>query len=125
VLRHLRALVLGARSDGKANEEFTAWLHGECFMLFGRNGEYVTIRLIAFEDTEKNGFVVTQQFTIRAGKAEKRTDLVLLVSGIPLVLIEAKAPVRFSQSWLDGALQAHDDYEKTVPELFVPPPHYG
>jgi type I restriction enzyme R subunit len=45
---------------------------------------------------------------------------VLLVNGIPLVLIEAKTPVRSSQSWLDGALQVHDDYEANVPELFVP-----
>ena len=44
----------------------------------------------------------------------------LLVNGIPLVVIEAKTPVRSSQSWLDGALQVHDDYERNVPELFVP-----
>jgi hypothetical protein len=73
-----------------------------------------------FSDIEKNTFVVTQQFTIRAGKAEKRADLVLLVNGIPLVMIEVKTPVRSSQSWLDNALQIHDDYEKNVPELFVP-----
>ena len=35
-------------------------------------------------------------------------------------MIEAKTPVRASQSWLDGALQVHDDYEQGVPELFVP-----
>jgi type I restriction enzyme R subunit len=28
--------------------------------------------------------------------------------------------VRSSQSWLDGALQVHEDYERNVPELFVP-----
>ena len=28
--------------------------------------------------------------------------------------------MRSSQSWLDAALQVHDDYEKNVPELFVP-----
>ncbi len=44
----------------------------------------------------------------------------LLVNGMPLVVIEAKTPVRSSQSWLDGALQVHDDYERNVPELFVP-----
>ena len=44
----------------------------------------------------------------------------LLVNGIPLVVIEAKTPVRASQSWVDGALQVHDDYERNVPELFVP-----
>jgi type I restriction enzyme R subunit len=122
VLYRLRAIVMGARSDGlvKANEEFSAWLLGERSMPFGANGDHVTVRLIDFEDIEKNCFVVTQQFTIRSGKTEKRADLVLLVNGIPLVLIEAKTPVRSSQSWLDAALQVHDDYEKNVPELFVP-----
>ena len=122
VLYRLRAIVMGVRSDGlvKANEEFAAWLLGERSMPFGANGEHVTIRLIDFRDIEKNSFVVTRQFTIRAGKTEKRADLVLLVNGIPLVVIEAKTPVRSSQSWLDAALQVHEDYEPNVPELFVP-----
>ena len=122
VLYRLRAIILSVRSDGlvKANEEFASWLLGERSMPFGPNGEHVTIRLIDFDDIEQNSFVVTQQFTFRAGKTEKRADLVLLVNGLPLVLIEAKTPVRSSQSWLDGALQVHDDYEQNVPELFVP-----
>lgn len=45
--------------------------------------------------------------------------MVLLVNGLPLVLIEAKTPVKKCISWVDGAIQVHDDYEKFVPELFV------
>jgi len=122
VLYRLRAIIMGVRSDGvvKANEEFAGWLTGEKSMPFGENGEHVTIKLIDFDDLEQNQYVVTQQYTFRAGKAEKRADLVLLINGMPLVLIEAKTPVRASQSWLDGALQVHDDYERNVPELFVP-----
>jgi len=122
VLYRLRALIQGVRSDGliKANEEFAAWLTGERSMPYGENGEHVTIKLIDSEDLDQNQYVVTQQFTYRAGKTEKRADLVLLINGIPLVVIEAKTPVRSSQSWLDGALQIHDDYERNVPELFVP-----
>ena len=121
VLYRLRAIIMGVRTDGlvKANEEFAAWITGERSMPFGENGEHVTIRLIDFEDLSQNQYVVTQQFTFRAGKTEKRADLVLLVNGMPLVLIEAKTPVRSSQSWYDGAVQVHDDYEKNVPELFV------
>ena len=113
---------MGARSDGlvKANEEFTAWALGERSMPFGPNGQHVTIRLIDFDNIEQNSFVVTQQFTFRAGKTEKRADLVLLVNGLPLVLIETKTPVRSCESWLDAALQIHDDYEQNIPELFVP-----
>jgi type I restriction enzyme R subunit len=122
VLYRLRAILLGVRGDGlvKANEEFTAWLTGERSMPFGHNGEHVTIRLIDFENLERNQYVVTTQYTVRAGPSEKRADLVLLVNGIPLVVIEAKTPVRGSQSWFDGASQIHDDYERNVPELFVP-----
>ena len=121
VLYKLRAIVLSVRSDGliRANEEFTAWLRGERSMPFGQNNEHVPVRLIDFDNIDQNQYVVTQQFTFRAGSAERRADLVLLVNGLPLVLIEAKTPTRSAVSWVDGALQVHDDYEKHVPELFV------
>ena len=122
VLYKLRAIIMGVRSDGlvKANEEFAAWLTGERSMPFGEHGEHVTIRLIDFADLGQNQYVVTTQYTYRAGATEKRADLVLLVNGFPLVIIEAKTPVRSSESWFDGAVQVHEDYERNVPELFVP-----
>ena len=121
VLYKLRAIVLSVRSDGliRANEEFTAWMRGERSMPFGPNHEHVPVRLIDLDDPAQNQYVVTQQYTYRAGPTERRADLVLLVNGLPLVLIEAKTPVKKCISWVDGAVQVHDDYEKFVPELFV------
>ena len=121
VLYKLRAIVLSVRSDGlvKANEEFTAWLRGDRSMPFGERHEHVTIRLIDFDDLDRNQYIVTTQYTFRAGATERRADLVLLVNGIPLALIEAKTPVRQAISWVDAAQQVHDDYERFVPELFV------
>jgi len=121
VLYKLRAIILSVRSDGliRANEEFTAWLKGERSMPFGQNNEHVPVRLIDFDNLDQNQYAVTQQFTFRAGSAERRADLMLLVNGLPLVLIEAKTPTRAAVSWVDGAVQVHDDYEKYVPELFV------
>ncbi len=121
VLYKLRAIVLSVRSDGliRANEEMTAWMRGERSMPFGPNNEHVPVRLIDLDDPKQNQYVVTQQFTYRAGPTERRADLVLLVNGLPLVLIEAKTPVKKCISWVDGAVQVHDDYEKFVPELFV------
>jgi type I restriction enzyme R subunit len=122
VLYKLRAIVLGVRSDGliRANEEFTAWLRGDRSMPFGENYEHITVKLIDFDDLNNNQYVVTTQYTFRAGAAERRADVVLLVNGFPLVLVEAKTPVREAVSWLDGALQVHNDYERFVPELFAP-----
>ncbi|MEA1052900.1 type I restriction endonuclease [Lamprobacter modestohalophilus] len=121
VLYKLRAIVLSVRSDGliRANEEFTAWLRGERSMPFGKDGEHVTVRLLDFDDLAQNQYLVTTQYLFRAGPAERRADLVLLINGLPLVLIEAKTPVRPSVSWVDGAIQVHTDYEQFVPELFA------
>lgn len=121
VLYKLRAIVLSVRSDGliRANEEMTAWMRGERSMPFGHNNEHVPVRLIDLDDLAQNQYIVTQQYTYRAGPTERRADLVLLVNGLPLVLIEAKTPVKKCISWVDGAVQVHDDYEKFVPELFV------
>jgi type I restriction enzyme R subunit len=121
VLYKLRAIVLAVRSDGliRANELFTAWLHNELSMPFGPNHQHVTIRLIDYDDLNRNQYLLATQYTFRAGAAERRADLVLLVNGFPLVLIEAKTPVRHAVSWADAALQVHTDYERFVPELFV------
>lgn len=121
VLYKLRAIVLSVRSDGliRANEEMTAWMRGERSMPFGSNNDHVPVRLIDLDDLAHNQYIVTQQFIYRAGPTERRADLVLLVNGLPLVLIEAKTPVKQCISWVDGAVQVHDDYEKFVPELFV------
>jgi len=121
VLYKLRAIVLSVRSEGliRANEEMMAYIRGERSMPFGQNNEHVPVRLIDFDNLDQNQYVVTQQFTFRAGSAERRADLMLVVNGLPLVLIEAKTPTRAAVSWVDGAVQVHDDYEKFVPELFV------
>jgi type I restriction enzyme R subunit len=96
VLYKLRAIALSVRSDGliRANEEFTAWFRGDRTMPFGPSHEHTTVCLIDFEKPENNQWAVTNQYTFRAGAVEKGADLVLLVNGFPLVLIEAKTPVR-------------------------------
>lgn len=121
VLYRLRAIVLSVRSDGliRANEEMTAWMRGERSMPFGPKHEHVPIQLLDLDDMSRNQYVVTQQFIYRAGSNERRADLVVLVNGLPLVLIEAKTPVKSCISWADGAIQVHDDYERFVPEFFV------
>jgi type I restriction enzyme R subunit len=121
VLYKLRAILAAVRSDGliRANEEFTAWLRGDRSMPFGENNQHVTVRLLDFDNLDNNQYVASTQVTFRAGPYERRPDLVLYVNGLPLAVLEAKTPVRNAVSWVDGAKQIHDDYEKYVPELFA------
>ncbi|MGM0377866.1 MAG: type I restriction endonuclease subunit R, partial [Bacteroidota bacterium] len=72
-----------------------------------------------FEDSSNNSFVITRQYRIHS-RETKIPDIVALINGIPVVIGEAKTPIRPSISWLDGAHEIHDVYENAVPQLFVP-----
>lgn len=142
VLYRLRAIPLSVQSEGlvRANELFAEWLRGDKSMPFGERGEHTTVRLIDFENLSNNDYVVTSQWRCegRRVKSEsspltphtspfqqheanvKRLDIVLLVNGIPLVVGEAKTPVRPAVTWVDGASDIHNGYELNVPQMFVP-----
>lgn len=121
VIYKLRTILLAVNQVGlvKANEEFAKWLTGEKTMPFGENNRHVPVRLIDFDNPQSNSFVITNQYPIHHHET-KIPDIVLLINGIPVVVGEAKTPIRPAVSWLDGAHEIHDIYEKSVPQLFVP-----
>jgi type I restriction enzyme R subunit len=121
VIYRLRGMILGVAGDGlvRSNEEFMCWIRGDRTMPFGPNGEHVTIRLVDFDTPSTNSFVVANQVTFKSGP-EKRFDIVGYVNGLPVVVGEAKTPVRPAVTWVDGAAQVHGDYEVNVPGFFVP-----
>lgn len=125
VIHKLRAILISARTAPRpvvANEEFVQWLTGQRSMPFGPDGEHTTVRLIDLNGTDPaaNDWSVSTEVTFRQGRVEKRFDLVLWCNGIPLVVGEAKSPTSSAVSWVDAAAQIHDDYEKSVPQFFVP-----
>ena len=122
VIYKLRAVLLGVASDGlvRANEQFAEWLRGEKSMPFGPAGEHTAVRLIDFADPARNRLTVTNQWVYRAAGADVRFDVVFLVNGLPLVIGEAKTPVRQAVTWFDGAHDIHEYYERDAPAMFVP-----
>lgn len=121
VIYKLRAILISVNQTGlvRANEEFYKWLIGDKTMPFGESNKHVPIKLIDYENIANNSFIVTNQYRVHA-RETKIPDIVMLVNGIPLVVGEAKTPIRPSISWLDGAHEIHDIYENAVPQLFVP-----
>lgn len=121
VIYKLRAVFIAVNQVGlvKTNEEFLKWLTGEKTMPFGENNRHVPVRLIDFDTISNNSCVVTNQYRIHH-RETKIPDIVLLINGIPVVVGEAKTPIRPSVSWLDGAHEIHEVYENSVPQLFVP-----
>lgn len=121
VIYKIRAILISVNQVGlvKANEDFFKWINGDKTMPFGENNRHVQVRLIDFEELLNNTYVLTNQYRIHH-RETKIPDIVLLINGIPVVIGEAKTPIRPSVSWLDGAHEIHDVYENAVPQLFVP-----
>ncbi|MEU9653186.1 type I restriction endonuclease subunit R [Streptomyces sp. NPDC048110] len=126
VIYKLRAILISARNTPNpvvANEEFAEWLTGQKSMPFGTDGEHVTVKLIDFDrpgEHSANDWIVSTEVTYGAGRLERRFDLVIWCNGFPLVVGEAKSPVRPAYSWIDAAAQVKEDYEVNVPAFFVP-----
>ncbi|MBM3163630.1 MAG: HsdR family type I site-specific deoxyribonuclease [Chlorobi bacterium] len=122
VIYRLRTIPLSVQSEGlvRANEMFAEWLRGEKSMPFGEKGEHTQVKLIDFEELDNNDYVVTSQWVYPVKEGGRRFDIVLLVNGLPLVIGEAKTPVRPAVTWVDAASDIHNGYERSVPEMFVP-----
>lgn len=122
VLAKLRAVLLGVRNDGlvASNEEFVAWICGRRTIKYIGTDQDVQVRLIDFDNPSNNILRVTTEATFHIGREHRRYDLVLWINGLPLVVGEMKTPVGVNISWLNGATDIHNAYEKKTPEFFVP-----
>ena len=125
VIHKLRACLtsgLGADNLVEANDRFRRLLFEQNTYPFGPDGEHIPIKFFAGPgDKYHNRCVVTNQWEFPRPSKEggKRLDLVYLINGIPMVIGEAKTPVKPSVTWADGATDLLH-YEKSIPEMFVP-----
>ena len=122
VLSKLRAVLLGVRNDGLvgSNEEFVQWMCGRRTVKYIGTEKDVQVRLIDFDNPKSNILRVTTEATFHAGREHRRYDIVLWVNGLPVVVGEMKTPVNANISWLNGATDIHNAYERKTPEFFVP-----
>ena len=76
-------------------------------------------RLVDFENPVANDLLVVRQLTV-AGASGKiiRPDLTVFLNGLPVALIELKAPTD-TQAKLGVAIDQLDRYMQTAPDLFV------
>ena len=124
VIYKLRACITsGGASDElvTANDRFRILLFEENSYPFGDNGDNINIKFFS-DDSKvyKNRYVVTNQWEYprKSKEGGKRLDLVYVINGIPMVIGEAKTPVKASVTWADGASDILH-YQKSIPEMFV------
>jgi len=75
------------------------------------------VSLIDFERPEQNNWLAVSQFVVINGQNNRRPDVVVFVNGLPLGVIELKAPGS-GNATLVGAFNQLQTYKKQIPELF-------
>jgi type I restriction enzyme R subunit len=75
------------------------------------------VRLVDYENTLQNSFVVANQWTVVEHSA-KRPDIIVFVNGLPLVVFELKSPSR-EETDASEAYRQLRNYMHEIPTLFV------
>ncbi len=75
------------------------------------------VRLIDVDEPAHNDWLAVQQFTVIAGQIKRRPDVVVFVNGLPLAVLELKAPGAEAAT-LAGAYNQLQTYKQQIPALF-------
>ena len=76
------------------------------------------VRLIDFDNADRNRFLVVNQFTIQGSKQPRRPDLVCFINGLPLFVLELKnAASETADIW--SAYNQLQTCKDEIPDLFV------
>jgi type I restriction enzyme R subunit len=75
------------------------------------------VLLIDFDEIGANDWIATNQFTVIEGGVERRPDVVIFVNGLPLGVIELKAPGG-ENATLSGAYNQLQTYKAQIASLF-------
>lgn len=100
------------------NEQFTLWMQNGLEVGFLQDGEERTalMRLIDFDHPERNLFKVVNQWRVEEYK-NKRCDMVVMVNGLPLVVVELKSAIS-EDATVEDAYKQIKNYQQSIPSLF-------
>src|SRR5579871_3273133 len=110
-LRHLRWDIAG-------NRDFLAYLRNAHTFYDKKAGRELNLILIDYDHPDGNVFEVTEEFYFNSGQHGTREDIVFLINGIPVLVVECKNATK------DEAIALGVDqvrrYHAETPEMFVP-----
>lgn len=108
----------GLHTDIAGNRDFLAYLRNKRTFYDKGAGRELNLLVIDYDNPVRNVFEVTEEFYCYNGKYGTREDVVFLINGIPVIVIECKNATK------DEAIALGVDqirrYHTETPELFVP-----
>ena len=105
-------------TDIYGNREFLSRLRNQGTYFDPQENRELDLMLIDYDDPSRNSYEVTEEWAFNNGRYGTREDVVFLINGIPVLVIECKNVTKTDAIEL-GVDQIRRYHEET-PELFVP-----
>ena len=119
ILRQLN--LLGSTLEG--NQDALSWLRGEQSIFVPDEDRYRNVTLIDFENSDNNLFHVTDEWTQKGAVHRNRADVVFLINGIPVAVVETKSANK--QDGLAEGVEQIRRYHHETPEMFATAQLFG
>jgi len=106
----------------EGNHEVLQFLRGEKTIYVEGNKQDRHFRLIDFEHLENNQFHVTDEWQYTNGKHTNRGDVMFLINGVPIIIVETKSAQK-EEGIAEGVDQIRRYHDET-PEMVASPQIY-
>ncbi len=102
----------------QGNRDFLQHLQGEKTFFSSEENREFNLILINYDEPEKNIYEVTEEYYLFNGQFANREDVVFLINGIPVLVIECKNTTK--DEAIDIGIDQIRRYHRETPEFFVP-----
>ncbi|MHB9123784.1 MAG: type I restriction endonuclease subunit R [Thermoanaerobaculia bacterium] len=107
------------RPSIEGNYEILRWLRGEQTVKDPRERRTRNVTVIDFEHLDSNVFHVTEEWEYTNGRHSNRADVMFLINGIPVAIVETKHAKK--PDAIDRGLKQIRDYHAETPEMLAAP----
>ena len=100
------------------NEKVTLWMQGGMEVNYQEGGETKTalLKLVDYTNLNNNRFKVVNQWRVE-GEQTKRCDMVVMLNGLPIVVVELKSAISEGADIHDAYMQIRN-YQQAIPSMF-------
>lgn len=132
-VREIISKIESVRFDITGNKDALGWMRGEKSVFSEREKRELNVCVIDCENCGNNVFQVTDEWSVKGAKYTRRADIVFLINGIPVAVVETKSPLK-REGISEGLIQIRQYHRDTpamlaLPQLFeitnLPEFYYG
>ena len=107
----------------EGNQDALSWLRGEQSIFVPDEDRYRNVTLIDYDNSDNNLFHVTDEWTQKGAVHRNRADVVFLINGIPVAIVETKSANK--QDGLAEGVEQIRRYHHETPEMFTTAQLFG